>query len=518
VTAALRAEQVRKTYGGTVALHGADMVVEAGSVHALLGENGAGKSTLVKILTGAVRPDRGSVLLDGEPMSFASTADAGRRGIAVVAQELALFPDTDVLTNIFPGRGPRRGPFMDRRRMRQIAEPVLDQLGLRVSTSELLGNLTLAQRQLVEIARALVTDPRVLVLDEPTSALEHGASARLVSVLKVLRDRGVAVVFVSHILEEVMNLCDRVTVLRDGKVVVPGDPIADHGVKGIVRAMIGDEPRQREQARAAETRLSSSDALEETPDNPGVRLDAVTVPGVLDGVTLAARGGQIVGLAGLAGSGHDAVLEVIAGRRKLQSGTVRLPDGGPVPRNVRDAIGRGVAFVSGDRRRYGLMLDKPLWENIAQVRAIARGDEGLLLPPSKLRRRAEQYLTLLNIKAPSVDLDAGMLSGGNQQKVVFAKWLETEPRVLLLDDPTRGVDVGAKAEMHGIMRSIAESGAAVFLCSTDLEELAAVCERVYVFYHGRTAVDLGGDTLDEDQLLVAMNTGRVDDAGAVAAR
>jgi ABC-type sugar transport system ATPase subunit len=164
------------------------------------------------------------------------------------------------------------------------------------------------------------------------------------------------------------------------------------------------------------------------------------------------------------------------------------------------------------------MLDKPLWENIAQVRAIARGDEGLLLPPSKLRRRAEQYLTLLNIKAPSVDLDAGMLSGGNQQKVVFAKWLETEPRVLLLDDPTRGVDVGAKAEMHGIMRSIAESGAAVFLCSTDLEELAAVCERVYVFYHGRTAVDLGGDTLDEDQLLVAMNTGRVDDAGAVAAR
>jgi ABC-type sugar transport system ATPase subunit len=498
----LEARGVSKSYGGVVALHRCDFSVAPGTVHALLGENGAGKSTLVKILAGFVQPDTGSIALDGSPVQFASTADAARRGVAVVSQELNLFPDLDVLANLFTKREPLRGVFFDRAAMAARATPVLAELGLALPLRTPVQDLTLAHRQLVEIAKALLTDPRVLILDEPTSAQDHSGVQRLIGVLEVLRQRQVAVVFVSHILEEVMQLSDVVTVLRDGQVVMAAADRAGLSIDGIVRAMLGDRLAAEEgaalRARAVSTGPAAAvDAL---------TVDGLTVRGVVEDVTLTARVGEIVGLAGVVGAGHQALLEVLAGTRAAATGTVRLPHtgrGGPPPRSLRRAARRGIAVVSGDRK-LGLMLDKPIWWNVAQVRSIALAADGYLLRRSRLRDQARARVAQLGVRTAGVDQLAGLLSGGNQQKVVLAKWLEAAPSTLLLDDPTRGVDVGAKADMHELIRA-ASATAAVLLCSTDLDELVSICDRVLVFRRGRVAAELSGPDLNRYRLLTEMN-------------
>jgi len=496
----LEARGIVKRYGGVVALHGVDFVVRAGSVHALLGENGAGKSTLVKILGGAVQPDEGSIKLDGAPARFSTTAEAVRAGVAVVSQELNLFPDLDVLANLFPMREPRRGPFVDRASMAEQSVDVLRQLGIAVDPRRIVGTLSLAERQLLEIARALIAGPRVLVLDEPTSALEAAGVDRLMQALEVVRARDVAVVYVSHVLEEVMSVCDEVTVLRDGRVILEAVARAQLTVPAIVDAMLGDRERGRAPAAAAE--------LAEQRRRGTLELRNVNVHHRLHDVSLSVESGEVVGLAGLAGSGHLAVLEVIFGLQRASSGSVHTPDGGQI-RSQREALARGVALVSGDRHRLGLMLDKPVWENIAQVRAVALRREGRLIRRSGLRDRARHHADRLRIRAHSVDMTAGRLSGGNQQKVVFAKWLELHPSVLLLDDPTRGVDVGTKAEMHDLIRAEASAGAAVLIASTDLDELVAICDRVVVFFHGRAFATLVGDDLAQHAIVEAINTGVV---------
>jgi ABC-type sugar transport system ATPase subunit len=507
------ARGISKSYGGVVALRGADLVVKAGSAHALLGENGAGKSTLVKIIAGAVRPDAGVLRLNDSEVSFANTADAARHGVAMVSQELNLFPDLDVLANLYPMREPLRGPLVDRATMTKQAEPVLAELGLQVPLRERLGNLDLAQRQLVEIAKALVTNPSVLILDEPTSALQNDSTEALMSALAVLRERNVAVVFVSHILEEAMTLCDEFTVLRDGEVALAGVRRDEVDVSTLVAAMLGDRYQRtllQTGSPSTSTRGGANPgaARGATPSSDGrLRVEGVSLAGALEDVNFAVSPGEIVGLAGLAGSGPMGVLEVISGTRAARQGQVWLPSGKPLPRGLRQCINSGVALVSGDRRRVGLMLDKPLWENMAQVRSFALARDGLLVGGRSLRRRAQRYIERLGIRAKSPNQLAAMLSGGNQQKLVFAKWLETEPTVLLLDDPTRGVDVGAKAEMHSLIRSLVERDAIVVLCSTDLEELATVCDRVLVFYRHRICAELDGESLTQSKILEVMNTG-----------
>jgi len=507
----LEAAGIAKSYGGVRALDGAGLTVRAGSAHALLGENGAGKSTLVKVVAGAVRPDAGTLRLDGREVAFADTADAARHGVAVVAQELSLFGDLDVLSNLFPMREPRRGPFVRRAEMAERARPVLAELGLDVPLRTPVGSLPLAQRQLVEVAKALVTRPRVLILDEPTSALERASAETLLGVLRVLRERQVAVVFVSHILEEALALCDEVTVLRDGRAVLEGVPRAGLTTTAIVDAMLGERRRGAVPAVPDEEARELAGHVTEMVDPAGaatpLRLDGVSVPERLRAVSLTAGPGEIVGLAGIAGAGHTTVLELVSGRRRAERGTVLLPGGRPVPRGLRGAIGAGVALVSGDRRRFGLMLDKPLWDNIGQVRAIALAGDGPVVRTRRLRAHAREQVERLQVRTPSIDARAGELSGGNQQKVVFAKWLDAEPSVLLLDDPTRGVDVGAKAEMHALIRGAAAAGAVVLLTSTDLEELADVCDRVLVFHRGAICAELAGGRLRSHAVLEAMNTG-----------
>ncbi|MER7131724.1 sugar ABC transporter ATP-binding protein [Streptosporangium saharense] len=498
--AILEARNIGKTYGGVVALKEAGIHVEAGTVHALLGENGAGKSTLIKIMSGAVTPDRGSLTLNGRQVRFRNTGDAAQHGVAVVSQELNLFPDLDILANLYPVTGPRRGPFLDRTGMAQAAAPVLDQLGLNVPVRTRLGDLSLAQRQLVEIARALLTKPRVLILDEPTSALEQASADRLLNVVRVLCEHQVGVVFVSHILEEVMALSDVITVLRNGEVVMEAQDRKSLSMPEVVAAMLGDKTVQAQE----KTTLV---APQETAGGELRIVDAGSRD-ALSGVSLTVRPGEILGLAGLAGSGHQATLELVAGLRRADTGEVRLPSGRRAPNGLRRSIAAGVAVVSGDRRRFGLMLDKPIWENIAQVRAVALGRDGAFLRRTALRARARDHGERMSLRCSSVDQRTGLLSGGNQQKVVLAKWLDAEPSVLLLDDPTRGVDVGAKAEMHTLIRSATQAGTVTMLCSTDVEELASLCDRVAVFYRGKVAAILEGDTLTQHTILELMNTGQ----------
>ena len=511
----LEAEGLHKAYGGISALKGVNFHVRAGTVHALVGENGAGKSTLVKVLAGAIAPDAGLLRLDGRQVHFSSTAEAAGYGIAVVSQELNLFPDLDVLANLFPMREPRWGPFVARRRMREQAEPVLQELGLDVDMSAPVGSLSLEQRQLLEIARALMVQPRVLILDEPTSALHVRETERLHGVLRTLRQRAVAVVYVSHVLEDVLSLCDEVTVLRDGRCVLDALPASQLKIDEIVRAMLGEravsQAKQRDgQSKGRDRRHQWDTYVQRFPQGtPGLQLEHISVPGRLDDVTLEAAAGAIIGVTGLSGSGHRDVLAVTAGLLRPQQGQVRLPGGREGKHSLREAILQGVALVPGDRQRIGLMLDKPVWDNVAQVRAVALYRDGSLLREGRLRARARTHVARLGINVTSVDQEVRQLSGGNQQKVVFAKWLEAEPAVLLLDDPTRGIDVGAKAEIYHLMQELAGRGIVQVLASTDPQELATICDRVCVFYNGRICATLEPPYMDAHTILKVMNTGEV---------
>ncbi|GAB2848488.1 sugar ABC transporter ATP-binding protein [Actinoallomurus bryophytorum] len=489
----LTATGLVKHYGGVAALDDAGITAESGQVHALVGENGAGKSTLVKIISGAVRPDAGSVELDGHPVRFANTRQASAHGIAIVSQELMTFGDLTVLENLFPFGGPRRFGLVSTRAMERRAAPVLEELGLDVSPHARVETLSLADRQLLEICRALLQDPRVLILDEPTSALPRQAADRLAGTTKRLAERGLAVLYISHFLEEVLRVAQRVTVLRDGRTVLTGEEIEQVGVDSLVTAMLGGAAPSVARAERARRGAAS------------LALTAVGVAGRLRDVSLNASGGEIVGLAGLQGAGHLAVLDVVCGRARPATGSVRLP-GGAAPRSPRHAVAAGVAYVSGDRKGRGLMLDQSLWENATAVRRLGLGRDGLMPSRRRMVERTEHLIRRLRIRGGPYDVTA-QLSGGNQQKAVLAKWLDADPAVFALDDPTRGVDVGARAEMHEIVRDLANDGKIVLIAATDLTELVDLCDRVLVFQRGRITDEIDGQSLSEQALSLAMNAG-----------
>ncbi|MFF4349328.1 sugar ABC transporter ATP-binding protein [Streptomyces sp. NPDC001530] len=481
----LVARDVVKSYGGVRALDGAGIRLRGGAVHALVGENGAGKSTLVRILSGTVAPDAGTVRL-------AQEARAG--GIAVVSQELSLFPDLTVRENLYPHRPPRRYGLLDRGAMDRAARPVLAELGLDVDPGTILGELPLADQQLTEIARALLRRPKVLVLDEPTSALSAAAVDRLERVLRTLTGRGIAILYVTHFLEEVMRFAQRVTVLRDGQVALSGARREDVDVPELVTAMLGGQPPQP---------VRRSRAVGDGP--PPVVLSGVSVPGRLADVTFTVRAGEVVGVAGLQGAGHLAALEVVCGRTAISAGRVDVGGRG-LPHSLRAAVRAGVAFVPSDRKRYGLMAERMVWENATAVSWLALGRGGMVPSRGELVRRTGDLTGRLRLRGGPYDVVA-RLSGGNQQKVVFAKWLATEPRVVVLDDPTRGVDVGVRAEMHRIVGELAAGGAAVLIASTDHAELTEVCDRVLVFVRGRIVGEVRGEGLTEHALAVAVQSG-----------
>ena len=486
-----------KHYGGVTALAGVDLKVYPGLIHAVVGENGAGKSTLMKILAGAEQPDAGYVEIDGRQITLRNVKQANDQGIAIVFQELSLFPDLDVLSNLFMLREPRRFGVVQRHLMRQQAAPILAELGLDIDVDRPVSALNLGEQQLVEIAKALLADSKVLILDEPNSALNAVETARLFDVVKKLRDRGVAILYISHRLEEVFSIADVITVMRNGRI-VKTLTAGETSIPEVIALMIG---RELAEFYGERTRSEITGAP--------LKLDRVTIDGVIQDVSLDAKPGEIVGLAGLEGSGVSAVLEAIFGLRRINSGTITLPNGQPAPHHISEAVRAGIAMVPSDRRNEGLMLEQDVLNNIAQVTAGVLGNFGFFLRRESIEKRAESQRIALHIATESIHKQVSNLSGGNQQKVVIAKWLEADPRVVLLNDPTRGVDVGAKEEIYHIVQRLADEGRIVLFTSTELPEFIYLCDRVVVFYRGHICGEFTGDELNTQRLLEAINTGKL---------
>jgi ABC-type sugar transport system ATPase subunit len=484
----LQATALDKRYGGVHALRGAHIAVYPGEVHALVGENGSGKSTLLKILSGQIKADSGTVLLGGEPAAFRNPNDALRRGIATVTQETTLAPDLSITENVFLGhRMVRRGPLIDWRATRRRAREAVRRLGLDVDPSLPVRRLRPDQQQMVEIARALSIDARVLVLDEPTSSLTDDEVASLFALVRNLRDEGVAIIFVSHRLKEVFDLADRITVLRDGRTVGEA-PAAELDRPALIQLMVGRALEEMEPP-----------AVQERSGPSALRLRGLTLPRAISEIDLDVAPGEIVGLAGLIGAGRSELLETVFGLHRPSAGTVEV-EGSPASfRSPRDAIRGRVAFVPADRKVQGLVHEMSVRENL--VMAFTSRVARVRRPAARRELRVvRESFQVMRIRAGSPRAPVATLSGGNQQKIVLAKWLATSPRVLMLDEPTRGVDVGAKAEIYQLLFDAAESGVGVLVSSSENPELLTLCDRILVMFRGRIAAELSRDDATEARI------------------
>jgi ribose transport system ATP-binding protein len=488
-----RMEGVSKAYGGVRAIEKAELSVTAGRVHAILGENGAGKSTLIKIMSGVVAPDEGHMALEGRDIAFASPAAAQRAGIVCIFQELSLIPDLSVADNICIADPPRRFGLIDRRRQRRVAEEALARAGADdIHPLAPVKDLPLSRRQMVEIAKALARRPRILILDEATSALTAADVARVFTVLKRLRAEGLALLYISHRMHEIAEIADECTVFRNGRNVATYRA----GTKSdseVVEMMIGREYSHVFPPKPAPV---ASDAP------PVLEVRGLSWTDRLKNISLTARAGEIVGLGGLDGQGQRELLLALFGVLMGVSGEV-LIDGARVhvsgPRAAKSKP-IGMALIPEDRKTEGLMLPMSVRDNLSFA-ALDRFSKGSIIDTAAERRAIDEMMDVLSIRAASIDIPVGALSGGNQQKVVIAKWLMVAPRIILLNDPTRGIDVGTKQEIYQLLRKLADSGAAILFYSTDYDELIGCCERVLVFYDGAVKRILAGQEITERALI-----------------
>ncbi|MER7370306.1 sugar ABC transporter ATP-binding protein [Nonomuraea wenchangensis] len=485
--------QVSKAFGAVRAVREVSLELRAGEAHALAGENGAGKSTLVKILSGVHRPDSGRILLDGRPVEFAGPADAQRAGVAVIYQEPTLFPDLSVMENIFMGRQPRARLGLDRRAMRAATAELFGRLGVHLDPDRPARGLSIADQQLVEIAKALSRQARVLVMDEPTAALSGQEVARLFGVAGTLREQGVALLFISHRLEEIFELCQRVTTLRDGALVAT-DPIGDLTPDALVRRMVG---------RELEALFPKQDT---TAGEVALSVRRLTREGVFTDVSFEVRRGEIVALAGLVGAGRSEVARAVFGIDRWDAGAVEVDGRRLRPARPTAAMAAGLALVPEDRRQQGLVMDLSIERNIglAGLAALRRGP---LISRLAERERARDWAVRLRLKFARLGDPVNVLSGGNQQKVVLAKWLARRPSVLIVDEPTRGIDVGTKAEVHRLLSELAASGVAVLMISSELPEVLGMADRVLVMHEGRLVAELDRAEASEESVMAAA-TGR----------
>ncbi len=487
----LQMRSIEKRFPGVYALKGVSLELSAGEVVALLGENGAGKSTLMKVVGGVHQPDSGEVLIDGAPATIKGVSDATRYGIAFIHQELNVLDNLDVAANVYLGREPVRGGplrLVDRKRMEAETRKHLARLGLNIAPDTPLSRLSIAQQQLVEIAKALSLDARILIMDEPTSSLTLSETERLLAVVKDLRANGVAVIYISHRLGEVKEIADRAVVLRDGA--NAGELKREEITHDrMVRLMVGRDIESFYQHPAGEKqpRYFEVESLRTAryPDKQ-VKLDVGR--------------GEILGLAGLVGAGRSESAQAIFGvdpaaemRLMLDSKPLRI-------RSPQDAIKYGIYLVPEDRRTAGLIVDMPIRENVT-LPALERYAPAGLISFDKEKQGSAEVCKRLNVKAPTVEARAANLSGGNQQKVVLAKWLALDPKVLIFDEPTRGIDVGAKAEIYELMRRLAEAGVAIIMISSDMEEVINVSDRVAVMHEGRVTGVLTRDETTEENIM-----------------
>ncbi|XVQ06871.1 sugar ABC transporter ATP-binding protein [Spirillospora sp. CA-255316] len=484
----LAAAGIWKHYAGVAALDGVDLMLEPGRVHALVGENGAGKSTLSKILSGFETADAGDVLVDGRPVRLTDPAHAVGLGVTIVHQELSVIGSLSVAENVLVGIEPSRAGFVDRKRLAQRASGYLAKVGLEVDPRQRAGSLSVAQQQLVEIARALAMDSKVIFFDEPTSSLPHGDSRRLLGLLRELRDAGRAVVLISHDLAEVLEIADTVTVLRDGRHIVTA-AAAELTEERLIHHMIG---------RDLEFVYREHD-IARTTKPPVLSVEALSAPGVKE-ASLQVRPGEVLGIGGLVGSGRSELLAALFGASRPTGGRMVL-DGKPfTPRHPADALARGVGLVPESRKDQGLHLGLSITHNI-ELSSLPAMSSGPWLHRRGGRRLVDRYVADLRIKVAGAGMPVSTLSGGNQQKVVLAKVLATEPKVLLLDEPTRGIDVGAKAEVHRLIRRLADEGLAIVMVSSVMPELLHASDRIVVMRGGRTVGTLSAHEVSEESVM-----------------
>ncbi|GAA2011971.1 sugar ABC transporter ATP-binding protein [Nocardioides kribbensis] len=475
--ATLVLRDVAKSFGAVAALRSGSLVVESGSIHALIGENGAGKSTMVKIIAGLYRRDSGVFRLDGEEVDFTSTADSKAAGVAVIYQEPTLFPDLTVAENIFVGRQPlSRLGLIDRRRMREEARELFARLGVPIDPDRLAEGLSIADQQIIEIAKAISLDARLLVMDEPTAALSGVEVERLFGVARSLRDRGAGIVFISHRFEEVFDLCDTLTVMRDGAY-VSTHRTDEVTVDQIVKEMVG---RSIEALFPKEVAPIGEAVLE---------VEGLERGGVFHDISFQVRSGEIVALAGLVGAGRSEVARAVFGVDAYDSGSVRMNGADVAPRSPQAAIAAGMAFVPEDRRKQGLVMELSVARNLTLTLRSQVSRFGLINNRAEARA-ADDWSRRLQVKTGSPQHAAATMSGGNQQKVVLAKWLATDPTLLIVDEPTRGIDIGTKSEVHRLLSDLAGRGVAIVMISSELPEVLGMADRVLVMHEGRITAEL----------------------------
>lgn len=493
-------EGITKVFSGVRALDGVNFSLERGEVHALVGENGAGKSTLIKIMTGAYTRDGGQIWLEGRPVEFRTPEDAQAAGVVAVYQEVNLLAFRTVAENIYLGREPRRFGMINWKRMNADAGALLKRLGLEIDPRATLGDLNIALRQMVAIARGVSIGAKVVVLDEPTSSLTEREVSILYDVIRRMQAEGTAVVYISHRFDELYTVCDRVTILRDGKFVATR-PLAELEKLDLVCLMLG---KKREELRQGTTAFKHHET--KVGETPLLRAENLTRGRKLNHVSVEVGRGEIIGMAGLLGSGRTETARAIFGADPLEEGRVDL-EGKPLRlRSVNDAIDAGVAFLSEDRKAEGIIPELSVRENLTLAALPALSRLGVV---SRARQSeiVERYMKRLGIKAASAEQKIRELSGGNQQKVLLARWLCKNPKFLILDEPTRGIDIGAKGEIQGLVNELAESGLGVLMISSELEELVEGSSRVIVMRDGQRVGELRGSEISQNNIIHAMAEG-----------
>ena len=483
----LQLKNVTKTYPGVVALDDVSLDIIEGEVHALVGENGAGKSTLIKTCTGAITPDKGTITIKGQEFTELTPKTSVEMGVGVIYQEFNLVDELSVAENIFLGRAIRKGIAIDRKAMEEEAAKIFKQFDIKIDPRALVGDLTVGYQQLVEIAKAISQKAKMLIMDEPSAPLTQTEVQALYAMVEKLKAAGVTIIYISHRMDEIFRLSDRITVLRDGKMIKTVNT-ADTNLDELVTLMVGRELN--------ETYPSRKDCI---TDEVLLKLENVSGPTV-ENISFELKKGEILGLAGLIGSGRTELAEIIFGYTRKTAGKIMIDGQESDPRTPKDAIASGASLVPEDRKKHGALLESSITENVS-ISVLERISKFFTVDTKEERRIADGYRDSIRIKTPNMEQKIKNLSGGNQQKVIIAKWLATKPKLVIFDEPTRGIDVGAKSEIYALVNSLVESGKGVLMISSELEEVMGMSDRIIVLHEGKVAGELERKDFSQEKIM-----------------
>ena len=485
---------INKSFGSNQVLKDAGFLLKDGEVHALMGENGAGKSTLMKILTGVYTKDSGTVIVDGEEVSYKTPQEAEKAGIVFIYQELNVLFDLTVVENLFMGKEITKGlGVCDMKAMKAKAKEVMDRVGVNIPVDAVMSDLSVGQQQMVEICKALMVDAKVIIMDEPTAALTESETEGLFKVINSLREKGVSIVYISHRMEEIFALCDRITILRDGQYIDTKE-IKDLTMDDVVQMMIGREIGERFPARDVEI------------GGEVLRVEGLSSGKLFHDVSFSVKAGEVLGVAGLMGAGRTEIMQAIFGNLKKDGGKIFIEDKEVTIKNPRQAIAAGIGFITEDRKTEGLLLEKSIAENI-EIANLDRVSNHSVLNKAKQDNLVKKGIEDFRVKCFGPWHECNNLSGGNQQKVVLAKWVATEPKILILDEPTRGVDIGAKKEIYNVINDLAAKGVAVIMVSSELPEVLGMSDRIMVVREGEVRGILDGKEADQAKIMTLATGG-----------